>query len=145
VYGRAHVVAGLLRDRGVRRLELAFAGFNVAEHGAWVAVLVYAYEQGGATAAALIAVCQLLPSSLAVGGSSRAQAAGRRVLCGGASTSRRGQPSALVPALVALAGPAEALIVTGLLLSAITLATASGVQRVGAHAFAPALVQPGAG
>jgi Major Facilitator Superfamily len=64
VSGRAHVIAGLLRDRGVRRLELAFAGFNVAEHGAWVAVLVYAYDQGGATAAALIAVCQLLPSGL---------------------------------------------------------------------------------
>jgi hypothetical protein len=45
VSGRAHVIAGLLRERGVRCLELAFAGFNVAEHGTWVAVLVYAYEQ----------------------------------------------------------------------------------------------------
>ena len=47
----------------IRRVELAYAGFNVAEYGVWVSVLVYAYERGGTGAAALLAVAQLLPAA----------------------------------------------------------------------------------
>jgi hypothetical protein len=61
---RTAILGALLHNRRVRRLELAFAAFNVAEYGVWVAVLVYAYERGGATAASIVAVAQLLPAGL---------------------------------------------------------------------------------
>jgi len=58
------VVALAARNRGLRRVELAFAAFNGAEWGAWVAMLVYGYGHGGATGAAAIALIQLVPSAL---------------------------------------------------------------------------------
>jgi MFS family permease len=59
------VIGRLVRRRDVRRVEVAFAGFTMAEYGAWVSVLVYAYERGGTTQAALVALAQLLPAGLA--------------------------------------------------------------------------------
>jgi hypothetical protein len=62
---RISVIGRLARKRDVRRVALAFGGFTAAEYGVWVAVLVYAYEHGGATKAALVAVAQLLPAGFA--------------------------------------------------------------------------------
>ena len=44
---------------------LAFGLFRVAETATWVALLVWAFERGGATAAGIIAVGQLVPATLA--------------------------------------------------------------------------------
>ncbi|MGH3145925.1 MAG: MFS transporter [Rubrobacter sp.] len=48
----------------LRRVELAFVGFNAAELGTWVAILVFAYEAGGAAAVGAIGVVQLIPAAI---------------------------------------------------------------------------------
>jgi MFS family permease len=62
--GCTSVVRCLLADRRIRGVELAFLGFGMAEYGVWVSVLVYAYERGGSTVAALVAVAQLVPAGI---------------------------------------------------------------------------------
>ena len=48
----------------IRRVELAFVGFNAAEMATWIAILVFAFEAGGAAAAGAIGVIQLIPATI---------------------------------------------------------------------------------
>src|SRR5689334_8868516 len=64
MWDRMGVLRRVLANRGLRRVELAFLGFGIAEFGVWVAVLVYAYQHGGTTVTAAIALLQLLPAAI---------------------------------------------------------------------------------
>jgi MFS family permease len=48
----------------LRRVELAFIGFNVAEYGTWIAVMVFAYRVGGTSASGVVGAAQLVPAAL---------------------------------------------------------------------------------
>jgi MFS family permease len=58
------VVNRVARDRRLRRLELGFAGFAIAEHGTWLASVMYAYERGGVGEAGFAAFALLAPALL---------------------------------------------------------------------------------
>jgi MFS family permease len=53
-----------VQDPALRRIAIAFVAFNIAEWATWIAMLVYAYEQGGVAASGLVAVLQLAPAAI---------------------------------------------------------------------------------
>jgi MFS family permease len=54
----------ILANGSLRRVLAAFLAFNTQENGVWIAIVVYAYAQGGAATAGLVAVAQLVPSAI---------------------------------------------------------------------------------
>ena len=58
------VFRDVIRNPDLRRIELAFAGFNTAEWSTWIAILVFAYQKGGPTATGVVALLLLLPASI---------------------------------------------------------------------------------
>jgi len=124
-----------LADRPLCRVELAFSGFNFAEYGVWVAVLVYAYERAGTTMTAAVAVAQLLPAAIVA-----PLAARLTDRHGGAVVLRRGywlQAAALAATATLMAAGAPDLFVYT---AAILAACAVTVTRPAQAALLPGLV-----
>ena len=63
--GRLNATLGVFgtafRNRSLLLVELAWLAFNGAEWGVWLALMVWAYTSGGAAAASLIVIVQLVP------------------------------------------------------------------------------------
>jgi len=59
-----HPLVAVVRSSSLRRVLLAFFVFKTTETATWIAILVWAYDTGGAAAAGLIAVVQLVPATI---------------------------------------------------------------------------------
>lgn len=127
------VVAG---NRQLRRVELAFATFNCGEWASWIAMLVYAYAQGGVTETGIVATVLLVPAaafSPVIATVGERFPPGKVLLAGYVA---QGLSSAVVA--VALFGDAHPLTVYGLL---VVPAVAFTMTRPTQSAFAPGLAR----
>lgn len=58
------MVAALSARSGLRRVLAAYAAFDVVEMYAWLVVVLWAYERGGASLAAVASIVQLVPAAV---------------------------------------------------------------------------------
>jgi hypothetical protein len=58
------VVRTVWGNRDLRRVELSYGLFKATESGTWLAMLVYAYAQGGVTEAGVLATAVLVPAAV---------------------------------------------------------------------------------
>jgi MFS family permease len=58
------VAAAVLGNRSLARIELAFAAFNIADWVRWLAIVVFAFDHGGAAEAGVVTLLLSVPSAL---------------------------------------------------------------------------------
>src|SRR3954465_15951092 len=54
----------VLRNGRITRMQLAFLLFNVAEPAMWVAIFVYAFDQGGTQEVGVVSIVVLMPTGV---------------------------------------------------------------------------------
>jgi len=54
----------VLRNGRITRMQLAFLLFNVAEPAMWVAIFVYAFDQGGTQEVGVVSILVLVPAGV---------------------------------------------------------------------------------
>ena len=64
VAGSIQVLRSATSNGSMRRLLAAFFLFNAQEYAVWIAVVVYAFDRGGAATAGAVLVAQLIPAAL---------------------------------------------------------------------------------
>jgi hypothetical protein len=133
---RLAVLRRALSSPQLRRVELAFLGFGIAEYGVWVVVLVYAFRRGGTTEAGVIAAVQLMPSAVVAPMTARLIAARGAAATLWAGYLAQALSLALTAALM-LAGTPSAIVYAG----AVVAASAVTLTRPAQGALLPALVQ----
>ena len=60
----ARALHAVLQNRAITRMQLAFLLFNVAEPAMWVAIEVYAFDQGGTKAVGFVSILLLMPAGV---------------------------------------------------------------------------------
>lgn len=63
--GRLAELRLVIGNTRLRRVVGAFAAFNLADWARWLAILLYAFERGGAVEAGAVSMLQLLPATVA--------------------------------------------------------------------------------
>lgn len=63
--GRLAELRLVIGNASLRRVVGAFAAFNLADWARWLAILLYAFERGGAVEAGAVSMLQLLPATVA--------------------------------------------------------------------------------
>ncbi len=63
---RLDVVREVWARRELRRLTLAYVGYNLTEFASWIVILVYAFERGGVVESGVVATALLIPSAAIV-------------------------------------------------------------------------------
>ena len=58
------VAAAVARNRALTAVMVAYGVFSATQNAVWIAMLVYAYDRGGARTAGAVAIAQLLPAAL---------------------------------------------------------------------------------
>jgi len=61
---RLRVLWSVLQATRLRRVVIGFGAFAAAEEAVWVAILVYAFQQGGVVEAGLVGFAQLVPAAV---------------------------------------------------------------------------------
>lgn len=139
-HGQAASVSRVLgivaRNRALLRVQLAFATFNCGEWASWLAMLVYAYAQGGVTESGVVATVMLVPAAVlapVVAGIGERRPPGRALLAGYVA-----QATTCGAVAVALFADARPLITYALMAGP---AVAFTMTRPTQSAFAPGLAR----
>ena len=63
--GRLRTFREVMREPDLRSVALAYLGFNMTEFATWIAILVFAFDRGGAAEAGVASLILLVPSAIA--------------------------------------------------------------------------------
>lgn len=128
--------ASVVRSPSIARVVAAYAGFSITEWATWIALLVYAYDRGGAVETGLVALAQLLPASILAPMAATLADRFPRARVVAASYAVQAAVAATIAAVLLLDGPALLAYAGGVLLNA-----AISITRPAQSALLPELAR----